>query len=233
MKVTIWSDIRCPFCYIGKRKFEAALNEFPQKESIEVEWKSFELDPSLETQKDKDVYDYLAEKKGQTRLWSERVHAQVAQTAKEVGLDYNFDKAIVAASFDAHRLIQLAKTQGLADAVEEKLFKAYFTEGKDVSDHKTLLALGVEAGLSADAVQQMLSSNEYTKEVRNDEAEANAIGVNGVPFFVFNNQYAVSGAQAPAVFKQALERAWSEYEKASVVTAQYDEGAVCTPGGNC
>jgi len=234
MKVTIWSDIRCPFCYIGKRKFEIALKEFPQKEKIEVEWKSFELDPSLETQKDKDVYDYLAEKKGQTRLWSEKVHAQVTQTAREVGLEYNFDKAIVATSFDAHRLIQLAKTKGLADVVEERLFKAYFTEGKDISDHKTLKALGKEVGLTEDAVQQMLASTAYSKEVRNDEAEAQAIGVNGVPFFVFNNQYAVSGAQAPAVFKQVLEKAWNEYEKTSAVTgAQYDEGAACTVDSNC
>lgn len=180
------------------------------------------------------MYDYLAEKKGQTRLWSERVHAQVTQTAKEVGLDYNFDKTVIAASFDAHRLIQLAKTQNLADVVEERLFKAYFTEGKDISDHETLLALGAEAGIDPDVIQQMLSSNAYSKEVRNDEAEAESIGVNGVPFFVFNNQYAVSGAQAPAVFKQALEKAWSEYEKTSAVTgAQYDEGAVCTTDGNC
>jgi len=232
MQVTIWSDIRCPFCYIGKRKFEIALQEFPHKEKITVEWKSFELDPSLETDKNKNVYDYLAEKKGQSREWSERVHAQVTQTAAEVGLAYNFDHTVIAASFDAHRLIQFAKTKELGDAAEEQLFKAYFTDGKDISDPEVLITLGAEIGLEKKAIQQILSSDAYTKEVRRDEAEAQAIGVNGVPFFVLDNKYAVSGAQAPAVFKQALEQAWKEYDgksKLSVIA----EGASCETGGDC
>jgi predicted DsbA family dithiol-disulfide isomerase len=130
MKVDIWSDIMCPFCYICKRKFEGALQQFSNKEDIEVVWHSFQLDPTIEKQSDKDLYDYLAEREGQTREWAKQVNQQVTQSAKQVGLTYNLDNAVVANSFDAHRLIQLAKQKGLGDAAEERLFKAYFTEGK-------------------------------------------------------------------------------------------------------
>src|SRR4051812_16466246 len=119
MKVDIWSDIRCPFCYIGKRRFEEALDSFPHKDKIEVEWHSFELDPDMQTDTSANIYDYLAERKGQSREWAVQVHARVTQMAQEVGLDYNFDKAVTANTFNAHRLAQLAKTKQLGDAAEE------------------------------------------------------------------------------------------------------------------
>lgn len=197
MKVDIWSDIRCPFCYIGKRKFETALAKFPQKDKVEVEWHSFELEPGVKTDTGVNLHDYLAQRKNICRESSVQLNKQVTETAKQVGLDYNFDTAVIANSFDAHRLIQLAKLNGLGDAAEERLFKAYFTEGKDISDHLTLIILGDEIGLSGKTIKQILDSDEFADEVRYDERQAQELGINGVPFFVMNERYGVSGAQQP------------------------------------
>ncbi len=234
MKVDIWSDVLCPFCYIGKRKFEAALEQFPNKENVEVVWHSFQLDPSLKTQPGKNVYDHLAERKGQTRAWSVRMHEHVTNEAKKVGLNYNFDKAVIANSFDAHRLIQLAKTHGLGDEAKETLFKAYFTEGKNISDHDTLVQLCAAIGLDETEVEQILQADAYAEEVHADEAKAHAIGVRGVPYFMINEQYAVSGAQSPEIFLQALEQGWKEFEKENAVAvASIEDGGACSADGNC
>ena len=212
MKIDIWSDINCPFCYIGKRKFEMAMSQFDHKEDVEIEWHSFELDPGMKSQPDKNIYDYLAERKGISREQSEQMHANVTAIASEVGLIYNFDKAMVANSFDAHRLIHLAKTMNLGDEAEEILFNAYFSQGKNISDLDTLIELGVEMGLERVAVEQVIHNNSFAAEVREDEAMAERIGVNGVPFFVFDNKYAISGAQDPESFLQALEQTYKEKE---------------------
>jgi protein disulfide-isomerase len=212
MKVDIWSDIRCPFCYIGKRKFETGLQQFSNKENIEVEWHSFELDPTLETRTDVSIYDYLAARKNISRQQAVQMNTHVTNVAAEVGLDFNVGDSILANSFNAHRLIQLAKTKGLGAEAEEALFKAYFTDAKNIDDTQTLIETGISIGLQEDEIKQMLDSNAYTTEVRNDEAIASEIGINGVPFFVINNKYAVSGAQAPATFLGALQKAWKEYE---------------------
>jgi predicted DsbA family dithiol-disulfide isomerase len=234
MKVDIWSDIRCPFCYIGKRKFEKALAQFPQKDKVEVEWHSFELDSGMKTQLGTNLHDYLAPRKNISRESSVQLHRQVTETAKQVGLTYNFDTTVIANSFDAHRLIQLAKLNGLGDAAEERLFKAYFTEGKDISDHLTLIVLGDEIGLSGKTVKQMLDSDELTDEVRYDERQARELSINGVPFFVINDRYGVSGAQQPEVFLQTLEKAWQEYEKENrEVATVTDDAAVCSAVSNC
>lgn len=234
MKVDIWSDIRCPFCYIGKRRFEAALNSFPHKDKIEIEWHSFELDPSMETDTTVDVYDYLAERKGQSREWSVQMHSNVVQMAKEAGLDYNFDNAVMANSFNAHRLIQLAKTKHMGDAAEEALFKSYFTNGKNIDDDGTLMDIGTSIGLDKNEVSKMLSSDDFTNEVRQDEAIAQNIGINGVPFFVLNNKYGVSGAQQPETFSQALQQAWGEYEKTNPqIIMNNTQGDTCDINGNC
>lgn len=207
MTIEIWSDIMCPFCYIGKRKLEAALEQIEGKKEVEIIWRSFQLDPDMETRPDQDVYDYLAERKGQTRAWSIQAHEQVSHAARAVGLEYNFDKAVPANSFDAHQLIQLAKRSGLGSAAEERLFRAYFTEGKNVDDSAVLVALGAEIGLDSDAVREVLRSKAMADAVRQDIEEAQRLGVRGVPFFVFNRAYAVSGAQPVEVFVQALTRA--------------------------
>ncbi|MES2618334.1 MAG: DsbA family oxidoreductase [Bacteroidota bacterium] len=210
MKVEIWSDIMCPFCYIGKRKFESALELFEHQKDIEIEWRSFQLDPSTVSQPGKDVYSYLAERKGQTREWSVDMHRNVVEMAKNEGLEYNFDKAVIANSFNAHRLIQMAKQQGLGDKAEELLFKSYFTDGKNTDDANTLAEIGEAIGLDKAAVLEMLSGDTYTNEVNQDIAEAQHIGVRGVPFFVFDRRYAISGAQPSEAFLQTLQQAYSE-----------------------
>ena len=207
MQVEIWSDIMCPVCYIGKRKFEAALEKFPKKNEVEIIWKSYQLDPNIKEQPGKDIYSYLAEAKGQSLEWSRKMHENVVNMAKSVGLEYNFDKAVIANSFDAHRVIQLAKKHGLGDAIEERLFKAYFTEGKNFADHETLAAIGEEVGLDRKEILSLLNSNDLADNVHSDIEEGMRLGLRGVPFFVFNRKIGVSGAQDSEIFLQALEEA--------------------------
>jgi predicted DsbA family dithiol-disulfide isomerase len=234
MKVEIWSDIMCPFCYIGKRKFEAALAQFANRDEIELSWRSYQLDPTLVSMPGTNAIQYLADRKGQSLAWSQQAHAHVTQAAAAVGLDYRFDKAVVANSMDAHRLIHLAKAHGLDDVAEERIFKAYFTEGLDIADLETLVQLGVEIGLGASAVREMLQSQALTQAVRDDCALAAELGTSGVPFFVLDRKYGVTGAQEPATFLQALEKAHAAW-KASMPTRVdvMAEGAACGPDGDC
>ena len=224
----------CPFCYIGKRKFEHALSQFPHKEQVNVVWKSFQLNPDMKTQPDKSLNQYLAETKGMSLAEARRMTDHVTAMASEVGLTFHFDKAVVASSQDAHRLIQLAKENSLGDAIEERLFRAYFTEGRDTSDHATLLELGTEIGLDSEAVQHLLQSNQYAEAVAQDIYEAQQVGVRGVPFFVLNRQYAISGAQQPETFLGALNTAWTDWSKVNpAVSGLPAEGPACAPGEVC
>jgi predicted DsbA family dithiol-disulfide isomerase len=229
MKVEIWSDVVCPFCYIGKRRFEKALETFSNKEQVEIIWRSFQLDPNTRSNPGKSVIESLAEKKGLTLAQSQQMHAQVTTMAKEVGLDYQMDKAVIANTFDAHRLSLLAAKQGLQDKMEERLFAAYFTEGKDIANKEILVALAKEVGMDETDVRNMLQSNSYSDKVQDDILEAQQVGVRGVPFFVFDNKYAVSGAQPTNVFTQVLSKVWEE----RVVTEDSSLGGVCTPDGVC
>lgn len=215
MKINIWSDIRCPFCYIGKKKFEAALEQFPYKDKVEVVWRSFELDPYLKTQTDKNIYEFFAELKGISVEKAKELNLSVKQAASLIGLDFNLDNMVVANSFKGHQLIQLAKTKNLGAEVEEALFKANFTDGKNIDDISVLVQIGTSIGIPEEEVAKAISSNVFRDDVRKDEMEANSIGVRGVPFFVFDDKYAVSGAQSPEVFLQALEKSWGEYSKNS------------------
>lgn len=234
MQVEIWLDIMCPFCYIGKRKFENALEQFPNKNDIKIHWRSFQLNPDLETDSSRNVYEYLAEKKGWTIDYSKNVHKQMSENAKQVGLDYNFDTTIPANSFNAHRLTHLAAKYNLQDAVEERLFSAYFSEGKNVDDIETLIEIGTDAGMHADEVCNTLKSTEYTNEVHQDIHKAEQVEVRGVPFFVFDNKYAVSGAQGSEVFLGALQKSWAEFEKENLTTSISEaDGAACLIEGNC
>jgi predicted DsbA family dithiol-disulfide isomerase len=234
MKVEIWSDIMCPWCYIGKRRFEQALNAFEHRDKVEIIWKSFQLNPEMKTDPDKNIIEYLSETKGWTVDYSQQMHDHVTGLAKQEGLTYNFDHAVVANSFDAHRLIQLAKKNGLGDAAEERLFKAYFTEGQNIADHAVLVRLGTEIGLDGTMVSEMLKSKTNAAEVKNDIAEAQQLGVRGVPFFVLDRKYGVSGAQQAEVFASALKQAWEEWKKQNDNTAlETNAGAVCTPGEPC
>lgn len=234
MKIQIWSDIMCPFCYIGKRKLENALNQFKHKEEIEIEWKSYQLNPDLKYQPGVNAYDYLAKVKGQTREWSVKMHEYVTDMATEVGLHYDFNKSVIANSFNAHRLIQMAKQIGLGDAAEERLFKAYFCEGANMEDEVSLVSLGKEIGLNENEVKQMLASDAYKKDVEKDIEEAYKIGVKGVPFFVVNNKYAVSGAQDTKVFLDVLNKSFEEFQRENTKqTVKVVDGKVCTPEGLC
>lgn len=214
MKVEVWSDIMCPFCYIGKRNYESALGQFADRDRVEIVWKSFQLDPSIpEKTEEENVFRYLAQRKGISYEQSVQMHQGVVQTAKNAGLEYNFDKAVVANSFKAHRMIQLAKTKGLGDQAEERLFSAYFTEGKNFGNPEVLTALGKEIGLTEADVQEALTNETYAQKVKEDIQEAGRLGVNGVPFFVFDRKYAISGAQPPAAFLQALQQSFAEWLK--------------------
>lgn len=228
MKVEIWSDVVCPFCYIGKRHFENALKDFAAKESVEIVWRSFQLDPSIKPNSGQTLNDYLAKRKGITLEHAREMNEYVTQAAQQVGLSYNLDKAVVANTLNAHRLIHLAAKHGLADQAEERLFIAYFTEGKDIGNTDILLQLGTEIGLNAEEVKQVLESDRYTQEVQEDQYLAGQVGARGVPFFVFNNKYAVSGAQPSSVFTKALQKAYEE-EQLTLTT----DGGFCTPDGIC
>ncbi len=229
MQVEIWSDVMCPFCYIGKRKFELALEQFPQKEKVQIIWKSFQLNPEMITDPEKTINQHLAEAKGWSLKQAEDANTYVTDIAKKVGLTYNLDKAIVANSFDAHRLSHLAKKYKKQDALEERLFLAYFTEGKNTADHNTLTSIATEIGLPENEVKALLSGTTYSEEVQKDIYEAQLVGVRGVPFFVFDRKYAISGAQDSSTFTEVLNSVWKEtaVEELSANT----DGTVCTPEG--
>ena len=230
MKVEIWSDIVCPFCYIGKRKFEKALQSFDAKDKVEVIWRSFQLDPGMKPVTGQTVHEYLGKRKGVTAAEGKQMNDSMAAMAKEVGLEYNFDKAIITNTLVAHRLLHFAKHKGVQDELKERLFKAYYTEGKDTGDIETLVKLGEEAGLNAVEIREILKSDIYKEEVMQDQYKAQQVGVGGVPFFVFNDKYAVSGAQPTNVFAQVLDKVWQE-EKPQVEVIS--EGGYCTPQGVC
>ena len=204
MKIEIWSDIMCPFCYIGKHHLEEALAEFPDL-AVQIEWKSFQLDPSITPQPGKNVYAYLAERKGMSLAESRSMHKNVSDTAAAVGLRYDFDNAIIANSLRAHQLIQLAKTKGQGDVMEEVFFSAYFCEGEDLNDDSTLMRLGIKAGLNPLDIRETLVENSFSAAINNDIYEAQQIGVRGVPFFVFDRKYAISGAQPVAAFIETIQ----------------------------
>jgi predicted DsbA family dithiol-disulfide isomerase len=230
MQIEIWSDVQCPFCYIGKTQLDQAIQQLGLENEVEIKWKSFQLDPTLpekgpEGQK---VYAYLAERKGWSLAQSKAMHEQVAERAAEVGLHFDFEKAIIANSFSAHRIMQKANAHGLGHRAEEIFFKAYFTDGAHLGDHETLVKLGQSIGLTAAQVEEALNQEEYAQKVEADIQEARALGVNGVPFFVLNRQYAVSGAQGTATFKEVLTKV-----KASMPALSQNEGGSCSVDGQC
>ncbi|MGL4598637.1 MAG: DsbA family oxidoreductase [Bacteroidia bacterium] len=228
MKVEIWSDVMCPFCYIGKRKFELALEQVATREQVEIEWKSFELNPDLKTAPSKSLFTHLSESKGWTMEQTQETCAYVTNMAAEVGLKFQFDTAVVANSRMAHRLSHLAKIKGVQNMLEELLFRAYFTESKNTDDIETLVALGKEAGLEENEMRAVLNSDQFLDDVLNDEREAQQLGIRGVPYFVFDRKLAVSGAQAPSVFLKALEQAFQA--KPVVLNTN---GEACDVDGNC
>jgi predicted DsbA family dithiol-disulfide isomerase len=229
MKVEIWSDIVCPFCYIGKRRFEGALEKFEAYDKVEVVWRSFQLDPGMQYTEGQTLDTYLAKRKGVSVNEAREMNAYVTNAAAEAGVNFNLDKAVLNNTITAHRLLHLAKQHGVQNEVEEALFSAYFTQGENIGDTDTLIAIGTQAGLNAAEIAEVLQNNTYADEVANDIHQARQIGVQGVPFFVFNNKYAVSGAQATETFTQVLNKVWAE-EKPVLLNG---EGDFCTPDGDC
>ncbi|MEZ4755669.1 MAG: DsbA family oxidoreductase [Flavobacteriales bacterium] len=206
--IGIWSDVLCPFCYIGKRELEGALAEFEHRDRVRVEWHSFELDPNASRGGDQDTYGMLSDRYGISRDEAMQRVQGVVQRAAGVGLAFRMDLARPTNSFDAHRLLQFAKQQGLGGAMKERLLNAYFTEGAHIADHAVLQRLAVEVGLDASAVSAVLTSDAFTTEVRADERDARRIGIQGVPFFVLDHRLAVRGAQLRETFLDALRQAW-------------------------
>ena len=215
MKVEVWSDIMCPFCYIGKRHYEEALKDFSGAGEVEIEWKSFQLDPNIPETVEPGTTsaEYLATSKGINSQQVKSMHHQVQSMAEEAGLQYNLEATKLFNSFKAHRIIQLAKTKGKGDAAEDLFFKAHFTDNKDLGNEAVLMELAAEIGIPAEAAQEALSNTLYADKVKEDIYEAQQVGVRGVPFFVFDNKYAVSGAQPVEAFTQVLQRAFSEWEQ--------------------
>ena len=235
MKIEIWSDVVCPFCYIGKRKMEKALQKFPFKEKVEIEWKSFQLNPDQQTKPGVSTLEDLSQSKGWSMEQTKQITSQVVGMAKVEGLTFDFDKAVVANTKNAHRLIHLAKEFGVQDAMKERLLKAYFTDGLNVDDTDTLIQLGKEVGVPEEKIKPMLESKQYEEAVDQDVYESRQIGVRGVPFFVLDRKFGISGAQPDEVFDQTLEKAWAEYAKNNPVLdiASGSNGDSCDVDGNC
>ena len=229
MDVEIWSDIACPWCYIGKRRFEAALAEFEHRDDVRVTWRSFELDPSAPLEREGDGATRLAEKYGMPVERAREMQRQVTDTAAGEGLDFRLDIQRSGTTFDGHRVIHLAAEHGLQDAMKERLLHAYFTEGQLMSDHDTLVRLAVEVGLDEDEARQVLATDRFADEVRGDERMAGQFGISAVPTFVVDRAIGASGAHPPEALIELLRQGWERRAAVPVIAG----GETCDVDGNC
>jgi predicted DsbA family dithiol-disulfide isomerase len=229
MKIEIWSDVACPWCYIGKRRFEAALSAFPHKDAVEVVWRSYQLDPTLPEHYDGTELEYLSTRKGMAPQQVSQMFDHVAQQAKGEGLNYRFDSVVVANSFTAHRLIHLAAVHGKQDAAKERLLSDHFEQGKDIGSREYLASLGRDLGIDAGEVDQLFTTDKYADDVRFDFEEGRSLGISGVPFFVIDRKFGLSGAQPAGTFTAALNQAWQEANPLVLVNS--GEGEACGPHG--
>jgi predicted DsbA family dithiol-disulfide isomerase len=210
MQVEIWSDVVCPWCYVGKRRFEAALARFAERAEVEVVWRSFELDPDAPQQRERPATEHLAQKYGMSVEQAEASQQRLTDLATAEGLEYHLDRTAGGNSFDAHRLLHLAAAAGLQDRLKERLLRAYFTEGEAIGRPDVLARLAADAGLDPAEVDEVLAGERFAAEVRADEHRARLLGINGVPFFAIDARYGISGAQSSDLILSALEQAWSE-----------------------
>lgn len=229
MQVEIWSDIACPWCYIGKRRFEEALAQFPHRDDVEVSYRSYQLDPTLPEHYDGTEAEYLASRKGIAVEQAEQMFAHVTEQARSVGLAYDFEALVVANSMKAHQILHLAKEHGVQSEVKEALLAAHFEQGRDIGDDRLLECVATAEGVPADAIEQELSSGSRIPAVQQDIAEARALGIQGVPMVVLDRKYGVSGAQPAEVFLNALTQAYAEAHPLQTVGAA--DGEVCGPDG--
>jgi len=216
MKVEVWSDFACPFCFIGKQRFETALEQFANKDDVELVFKSFELDPHAPQREDHDVHDMLVGKYGMSREQAIAMNDNIGKEGKEAGITFQFDDIQLTNTFDAHRLAKYATEQG-KNRILNDFFRAYFTEGRHLGDHDALVEMTVKAGFNEDEVRKVLQSNDYANAVRADEKEAQELGVTGVPFFVIDRKYALAGAQSSDKFLDTLHTAWEESQPLKVL----------------
>jgi predicted DsbA family dithiol-disulfide isomerase len=215
--VEIWSDIACPWCYVGKRRFEAALAAFAHRDDVTVTWRSFELDPAAPPEREGDRAEHLAAKYGTTVERAREMQGHMTGVAAGEGLDFRFDRARSGSTFDAHRIVHLAAAHGRQDAMKERLLSAYLTEGLLVSDHDVLARLAAEAGLPAQEARDVLATDRHASAVRADERDAGALGITAVPFFVVDRALGASGAQPPEVLLDLLERGWAARSPVTVL----------------
>lgn len=228
MKVEIWSDIACPWCYIGKTRFEKALAAYEHAGEVEVVWRSFELQPAAPRQASGSTAEHLMEKYGRSRAQVLEMMERVSEVAASEGLEFHLDKGVAANTFDAHRLVHYGTSVGRGEAVMRRLMRAYQSEGEDLSDHAALGRLAVEAGLEGNAVREVLASDAFSDAVRSDERRARTLGVDGVPFFVFDEAHGVSGAQPTELFLSALRQLGPQ---AKPLTMHGAGGPVCDEDG--
>jgi predicted DsbA family dithiol-disulfide isomerase len=226
--VEIWSDIACPWCHIGKRRFEAALEGFEHRDDVTVTWRSFELDPTAPREREGERAAHLAAKYGTSRESAIAMQEQMTEVAATEGLHFDFAIARDGNTFDAHRLVHLAQFHGRQDAMKERLFRAYLGEGEGIGDPAVLERLALEVGLPEDEVRDVLSTDRYAAEVREDERTAQSLGISAVPFFVVDRAVGASGAQPPEVLRGMLEQA---HEMAQPKLDVVAEGQVCGPDG--
>ncbi|WP_028281306.1 DsbA family oxidoreductase [Arthrobacter sp. H5] len=230
MQIEIWSDVKCPWCFVGKRRFEKALETFPHRDQVEVTWKSYQLDPDLPDHYDGTEQQYLAERKGIEPEQVQQMWEQLSAQATGEGLNFDFHSVVVGNSFSAHRFLHLAKSLGKADAAKEAILSAHFEQGKDTSDVDFLVKLGAGLGISEEDVRDTMSTGRFADDVRHDIREARTLGISGVPFFVIDRKYGISGAQPAELFREALDKAWQEANPL-VVVGHSQDGETCGPNG--
>lgn len=233
MKIEIWSDVACPFCYIGKAHLEKALASFAESKDVEVVYKSYQLDPDYHYQEGDTSYSHLTEKKGIPMEQVKQMTTRIEQMAGDAGLKMDIQSVIPANTFDAHRLIQLAARHNKEEQVVTALFKAHFADAKNIEEQTVLRKIGLQAGLSKDEVDSVFNSDELAYDVSQDIMESRNLGITGVPFFLFNRKYAVSGAQPVEVFEGALAKSFSEWRKEHPVLVSLNtrDDAACTDEG--
>ncbi len=227
LRVDVWSDIACPWCYVGKRRFEAALAAFGHRDEVRVSWRSFELDPGAPAERVGDRAEHLARKYGSSVEQARAMQDRMTATAAAEGLDFHFERARAGNTFDAHRLVHLAALHGRQDAMEERLMRGYLSEGELMSDHAALAGLAADVGLDHAEVRETLASDRFAADVREDERTAATLGISAVPCFVIDRRFGAPGAQPPEVLRDFLQQGWDARSPLEVVAS----GDACGPDG--
>jgi predicted DsbA family dithiol-disulfide isomerase len=233
VKVHIWSDVVCPWCYIGKRHFEEALEGFEHRDEVEVVWRAYELDRTAPAHREGPYIDRLSRKYRVPVAEAQAMIDRITDAAAASGLDFRFDIAKPGNTFSAHKVIHLAAEHGLQDAMKERLLRATFTEGEPIGDADTLVRLAGDVGLDSDDVRKALADDRYSDAVRADQDEAYDIGISGVPFFLVDGRYGISGAHPATALRKVLQQAWDESHPVKPVVMVGDSGGDACADGSC